>query len=195
MDWLDGTLPAARAAHLERCPDCRARWEELRATFELASSVEVPEPSPLFWDRLSARVREAIDTEGERAHLIGAIAWWRRPAVALAAAVVAFLAAGGALWRKAVTPEPPGGASGARAVSAVAGAARTGGAEVGAEADESEIDWAVVLAVAGESDEEINDLDVLVDETILEEAVLELLSPAEQQALAHLIEAELKNAL
>ena len=36
----------------------------LRAAMASAASVDVPEPSPLFWDHLSQRVREAIAAEG-----------------------------------------------------------------------------------------------------------------------------------
>jgi hypothetical protein len=58
---LDGDT--ARAAHLSSCESCRVRVDELRNVVALTSRVTVPEPSPLFWDHLSQRVREAVATE------------------------------------------------------------------------------------------------------------------------------------
>jgi hypothetical protein len=58
---LDGDT--ARADHLSSCESCRARVDELRNIVALTSHVTVPEPSPLFWDHLSQRVREAVATE------------------------------------------------------------------------------------------------------------------------------------
>jgi hypothetical protein len=58
---------------------CRRALAELRATMAGVSDV-VPEPSPLFWDHLSARVRDAVAEEGRP----GRLAWldrWLRPRV------------------------------------------------------------------------------------------------------------------
>ena len=61
VDLSDGTLPAARAAHVNGCASCRAQAEIVRDALRLTdASAPVPEPSPLFWDQLSARVREAV---------------------------------------------------------------------------------------------------------------------------------------
>ena len=50
---------SAATAHLDRCPACRAAVSELSALLTALKSETVPEPSPLFWDHFSARVREA----------------------------------------------------------------------------------------------------------------------------------------
>jgi hypothetical protein len=50
-------------AHLETCPACRTRVEELRQVLALAATDDVPEPSPLFWNHFSERVREAVAAE------------------------------------------------------------------------------------------------------------------------------------
>ena len=54
-----------------------------------AADVDVPEPSPLFWDHFSARVRQAVDAEGAPRRSF----WtWPRvviPAVSVAVAVLA----------------------------------------------------------------------------------------------------------
>lgn len=63
VDLLDGAGSGASRAHVASCDGCRNRLDELGAAMRLASEVEVPEPSPLFWDYLSARVRERIAEE------------------------------------------------------------------------------------------------------------------------------------
>jgi hypothetical protein len=52
--------------HLAGCESCRGQLRELRAVLSAAQSVDVPEPSPLFWDYLSARVSEAVAQEDAR---------------------------------------------------------------------------------------------------------------------------------
>src|SRR6185436_8662720 len=46
-----------------------AQLDELRAMLAAARDVDVPEPSPLFWDHLSARVSEAVAAEESDARL------------------------------------------------------------------------------------------------------------------------------
>jgi hypothetical protein len=55
-----------QAAHLDDCRACRTRVEELRQVLALVATPAtngVPEPSPLFWNHLSERVREAVAAE------------------------------------------------------------------------------------------------------------------------------------
>ena len=49
--------------HLSACARCRADVEEGRAALGDARLSEVPEPSPLFWEHLSARVSERMAAE------------------------------------------------------------------------------------------------------------------------------------
>ena len=65
--------PGAATAHLNQCPACRAAVSELSALLTALKSETVPEPSPLFWDHFSARVREATAhaTPPERRGWIG----------------------------------------------------------------------------------------------------------------------------
>lgn len=58
VDLLDGGGTAAAERHLGTCARCREQLDALKRMDALVSSVEVPEPSPLFWTHLSARVRE-----------------------------------------------------------------------------------------------------------------------------------------
>jgi hypothetical protein len=66
IDLVDGDADSttSEAVHLRACEPCRMRLEALRAA-DADAAYDVPEPSPLFWDHLSARVREAIGSEQE----------------------------------------------------------------------------------------------------------------------------------
>jgi hypothetical protein len=63
------------AAHLQSCAACREKLETLRQVMKDLRDDQVPEPSPLFWQHLSERVRQAIDDEpglGESP----SVSWW-----------------------------------------------------------------------------------------------------------------------
>jgi hypothetical protein len=66
VDVAEGTRPESAAPHLADCESCRAQLRELRAMLSAAQSVEVPEPSPLFWDHLSARISETVAQDDAR---------------------------------------------------------------------------------------------------------------------------------
>jgi hypothetical protein len=61
IDAAEGTLTAERAAHAASCERCRRVIERLSAAVREARALDVPEPSPMFWDALSAGVLDAID--------------------------------------------------------------------------------------------------------------------------------------
>lgn len=87
LDLAEGTRGEASAPHLASCDVCRQELAALRQTLASVADVTVPEPSPLFWDHLAARVRESVAADaGLRP------AWWSvwlpRLAAPLAAAVV-----------------------------------------------------------------------------------------------------------
>jgi hypothetical protein len=63
LDLAEGTRADASAGHLTQCAACREQLADLRATLALAMTADVPEPSPLFWDHLSARVRRSVAAE------------------------------------------------------------------------------------------------------------------------------------
>src|SRR5688572_6233631 len=63
VDYADGALTAARAAHVETCARCGEAASSLGAVLARAREDAVPEPSPLFWEHFSARVRDALDAE------------------------------------------------------------------------------------------------------------------------------------
>jgi hypothetical protein len=89
LDVAEGTRNESADAHLAVCGQCRAEIDELRSAIALAQSAPVPEPSPLFWDHLSARVKVAVEAETQRqpAWSFTRIGWFGG-ALATAAAVV-----------------------------------------------------------------------------------------------------------
>jgi len=72
IDVLDGSAEDTAAAHVAECAVCQATLAEVRLTLAAAAEAEVPEPSPLFWSQVNARVRGALD--GTTQH--GATGWW-----------------------------------------------------------------------------------------------------------------------
>ena len=63
VDAVEGTLGPAPTAHLDSCDHCQREKRELAALLGDARMIDVPEPSPLFWERFSARLNEAVDAE------------------------------------------------------------------------------------------------------------------------------------
>ena len=63
VDAIEETLAAHRLAQLTACEACAGQLAQVRAVLTEVGAVEVSEPSPLFWDRLSDNVRRAIAEE------------------------------------------------------------------------------------------------------------------------------------
>jgi hypothetical protein len=99
VDFVEGRLTPARAEHVEACAECSTRAVGIRTVVERTAGAPVPEPSPLFWEHLSARVSDAIGPEpfprpDDRGRFMRAPAWaWA------ATAACATIIAGAALWR------------------------------------------------------------------------------------------------
>lgn len=97
LDAAEGARPDDVAAHLARCERCRVQVEELTAVMQMAEDVPAPEPSPLFWDRLSARVREAVAEEAAGERAAEPAGWaarlWKWQTLASAVAVAAVIMA------------------------------------------------------------------------------------------------------
>ncbi len=173
---LDAALEPARQAHLASCPACGADVEALRAVLARVRAVDVPEPSPLFWDHLAARVGDAIAREPAP---VAARSWWS-PRLAWAAAAVVITAAGtGYLMR----PPAPSAAVVAHVVPEVSepSVATTNPPAIDGEESLTEDGWALIAAVAEEAG---HDDDLFAPEAGQAELSISTLSPAERTALA-----------
>ena len=71
IDAMEGCSAADRQAHLATCDECRAQLADLSSVLSEAKQASVPEPSPLFWQHFSQRVRTAIDRGRHRAAATG----------------------------------------------------------------------------------------------------------------------------
>lgn len=90
VEAIEGTLGSAAREHLGACDACRAEVDRVRAILQEAeSAAPAPEPSPLFWDHFTDRVREATSTiPVTRARWWDA--WWR-PALVVGGALAVVL--------------------------------------------------------------------------------------------------------
>jgi hypothetical protein len=173
-------------AHLAACEDCRRRAADLRATLAAVQSVDVPEPSPVFWSSFAARVS---DTTASSEPL--RVRWWflERSSLRLKwslAAAVLILAAGASLvWRPFARAD--------RAASVVAGESVVAPAptfpEPGAPDDESP--WALVADASDGMDWELVSAAGLGPSPGSAERAVSQLSELERRELVKLLKAEL----
>lgn len=92
VDLAEGVRPELSAPHLQVCEACRQSLAETRAMMSAAAAVKVPEPSPLFWDHLSNRVRDAIAMErAPRRRAWFGVRLWSGPIIPLAVVSAAVL--------------------------------------------------------------------------------------------------------
>ena len=177
VDALDGTSTAS-AGHLAECAECREELASLQATLGDARHVEASEPSPLFWDHFSARVKQA--TAHER---VGAESSWGRwawkPAVALMAAAGAL--AIGLSMRPSLEP-----------AASVAGPGKptTGLASDAVPGFEDDGSWSLVMTLASELDwNELSQAAEPAESTV--DAMIEELTSEQREALARLLQKEM----
>lgn len=182
VDLVEGALPGARAAHVETCAACRRQADDVRAALAAAVEDDMPEPSPLFWDRFSARVRRAIDAEPARRSPWG---WVWRPAVGLplAAALVALIV-GAVVWR--VVPVPTGEPEGTATAVVAPGVVPTD--EVALPPDDESWNLVAMIAATAEWDD-TEAAGFSAGPGAADRAVL-LLTPEERAELARLLSAE-----
>lgn len=186
VDLIEGSLGAERAAHADACDACHRQAEELGAIMREARSVEVPEPSPLFWEHFSLRVHDAVTAEPDatsagwmssiaaRARLVLATA-----AIALVVAVAVWQAPGPTVDEDAQIAGTPGDLGDLLEAELVA---------------DDTAEWTFVVNVAqGLKWEEIQETGLMVRPGAAERAVLQL-SQTERRELVRLLEAELERA-
>jgi hypothetical protein len=154
---------------------------------EVLRQVEVPEPSPLFWDHLSQRVRDAVAEEP-----VPSVGWMRHFNLAWGGgivAAVALVAVSLSVWREpaAVHPAVPGPGA-----SQIASITATDPATTPSLADDAT--WTAMGALVSEMDiEEAGAAGLAVAPGDADDAFSQL--PAdEQQRAVELLQQEIRNA-
>ena len=98
VDLVEAAAPADQVAHAASCETCRTQADALREVLRRAASDTVPEPSPLFWEHMAARVGAAV----RREHAPGA-AWtiwtWRWAPMTAVAVLVLAVGFGTSMWK------------------------------------------------------------------------------------------------
>ena len=200
VDLAEGGLSADRAAHLEACDRCRDEANDLRAIMSDVQEVEVPEPSPLFWEHLSRRVSDAVVSSDTptRHEALGWRGWHsgHLRTVVTSATVVLAVVVGFSLVRDA--GNGPGGGvmtdgstPGGVADETTAALSTT---DVGTTQVDAELDWALVLTMVEAIEWEDGDPDApFVDRQTIDGALLQL-SADERRELVRLLEAELSGS-
>jgi len=126
VDLAEGTKTEASMPHLQACGVCQQRLSHLRTTMSEAAEADVPEPSPLFWDHLATRVREAVESERAATAAVPRWSWLSaRPVWAGALALVVFAVA----FFARIDRSRPVPASGPLAVSVQSPSADFGGSD------------------------------------------------------------------
>ena len=180
---LDGALDPTRQGHLASCPACRADVETLDGVLARVRAVDVPEPSPLFWDHLAARVGDAIAREPAPVPDRG---WWS-PRLAWAAAAMVITAAGAGYLARS-RPEPPTTVAG-HVMPAIADPGDHGRSAGVADLPASMADdgWALIAAVADQAADD----EAFAPQVGQVELSISALSADERRALASELAAEL----
>lgn len=100
VDLAEHAAPAEHVAHAASCEKCRTQVDALRDVLRLAASDPVPEPSPLFWERFSARVSAAVRQEAAPGSPRRAWAWaWRWAPITTLAVLVLAVGIGTSMWK------------------------------------------------------------------------------------------------
>lgn len=174
---IDEALPSPRQAHLASCESCRDELSRVIALVGEVSSVSVPEPSPLFWNHFSERVRLAT---GE-VPLPNGSAVWRRAwkplgAIAALAAAVALVV----VFRPVPVPDRP-----AASVSAANAQAQRVVGEL-----EEDGTWDLVVGLAAEADW-ADVRQVVVPRSGTADTLIDELTAEQREALVRLLQAEI----
>jgi hypothetical protein len=111
VDLVEAAASADQVVHAASCETCRTQADALREVLRQAASDTVPEPSPLFWEHLAARVGAAVRQEPapRAAWTIWTSRWAPMTAVAVLVLAIGF---GTSMWKGLhqgvpVTADPP----------------------------------------------------------------------------------------
>ena len=188
VDLMDGTLSLSRRAHVDACDACRTAAADIGTVLERVAAEAVPEPSPLFWDHLSTRVRDAIDTPAPRAWRD----WLARPATAWATGLASIALAVGLAYslEPRFRPEAPAPVA-ARLASAPVPASTPPTLDTGDDIEQDEA-WGLVRTVADEVPWDATQAAGIAPRPGSAERMALEMSAREQSELARLLETELK---
>jgi hypothetical protein len=176
VDFVDRTLPVARSAHVASCAACRRQAEDVRGALRAARGSEVPEPSPLFWDHLSARIRNEI--AGVRTPQAR---WWLRPVPVLSWSIGALLVAVLVVRQLPQRVQSPVSPEGSVAADVQSNAA-------------DDPAWDLLVSAADDLPlEDVHASGLGVRAATVDSAVQEL-SPTEREELGRLLQDELKHS-
>jgi hypothetical protein len=182
VDAVDGRLDTAAAAHADVCAECGARVREMREALRGLAAVDVPEPSPLFWDHFPSRVSRAIDAPAAPQR-------WFTPARLAWSSAAALLAVVLLLLPRAMSPTGEAVVNRVEPWPVLNRVEPWPAAVDDLDADEA---WALVRSVAEEIDyEDARQIGVAPGAGSIERTAMEL-SDNERAELARLIEQELK---
>lgn len=174
-------------SHLGACEECRAKVDDLRSVLQTASAVDVPEPSPLFWDHLSERVRAAVAEEPLPSATGFRFNWAWTASIAGALAIIII---GVAVTLRTAQPMPPPGTPSA-AVDSLSPALNTQAPPLTAGlADDPE--WVLMGELASQIDWEDATEAGLAPRPGSAELALSEMSQAEQQQVVELLQLELR---
>ena len=164
------------------------RHADIGAVLERVAAEAVPEPSPLFWDHLSTRVRDAIDTPAPRAWRD----WLARPATAWATGLASIALAVGLAYslEPRFRPEAPAPVA-ARLASAPVPASTPPTLDTGDDIEQDEA-WASSGHVADQVPWDATQAAGIAPRPGSAERMALEMSAREQSELARLLETELK---
>lgn len=194
IDFVEGRLAFERAAHTGECARCRDDAADLQEALARTAQDAVPEPSPLYWDRLSARVAEAVRDETPAGGDQTRGSWLRSPLAGWAAAAsLSLLVMISVVWRATLHAPAPVLITASDPSPAPPADSRSGARIADAPRDDVEADaaWAIVRTAAeGFAWDDARAAGLNAHPGSAEGIALEL-SPAELSELARLIDGEI----
>jgi hypothetical protein len=207
IDSRDHQLSPARQAHADACAVCHAELVQLDEMLRDVAAVDVPEPSLLFWDHLSARIRDRVAheppparaRENPLARLADWLTGWSAvPRWAFAAVVLVLCASLGWLgWSElrrggngVIAPGSADSAADSAPAAAIANATTDPG-EPSGQADLTETEWAVMMRMAEDvSWDDAEGSSLYVRPAAVDRALVEL-TAEERDRLLQLVQADL----
>ena len=184
---------ASTHPHLALCDACRTRVEEFRQVLSRARSVDVPEPSPLFWDHFSQRVHSAVASEAhEPARMRFARGWWPALAGALAIVIIGF-----AVTMRSGRPQIGPSQAAVPPAAAEQAVATVTDVPVAADPQDQAADdqtWAFMSDLTSQIDWEHVEEAGMMPQPGSADLVLQEMTADEQRSLLELLQQEMRNA-